>query len=80
MTSQTNQTTQEAEMSAALANRARLGVEKARSKKAPARRRLAKAGKTATKRPPTKAAANRPAKAAESNANAKSPQEDRTAD
>ena len=40
---------------------------KARSKKgASPKKSVAKAGKTATKRPPTKAAANRPAKAAES--------------
>ena len=66
MTSQTNKT-EEAETSASVAEPgAPVASRKARSKKGACQKKsVAKAAKTATKRPPTKAASNRPAKAAE---------------
>jgi hypothetical protein len=68
MTSKTNQTTEEADTSASVAEPgAPVASRKARSKKgASPKKSVAKAGKTAAKRPPTKAAANRPTKAADS--------------
>jgi hypothetical protein len=68
MTSKTNQTTEEADTSASVAEPgAPVASRKARSKKgASPKKSVANAGKTATKRPPTKAGANRPAHAPES--------------
>ena len=66
MTSKTNQTTEEADTSASVAEPgAPVASRKARSKKGTSpKKSVAKAAKTATKRPPTKAAANQPAKVA----------------
>ena len=68
MTSKTNQTTEEAGTSASVAEPgAPVASRKARSKKGASQKKsVAKAGKTATKRPPTKAGPNRTAEAAES--------------
>ena len=68
MTSKTSQTTEEADTSASVAEPgAPVASRKARSKKgASPKKCVAKAEKTATKRPPTKAATNRPTKAADS--------------
>ena len=68
MTSKTSQTTEEADTSASVAEPgAPVASRKARSKKGASQKKsVAKAAKTATKRPPAIAAANRPAKAAES--------------
>ena len=68
MTSETNQTTEEADTSASVAEPgAPVASRKAGSKKgATPKKSVAKSGKTVTKRPPPKAAANRPVKAAES--------------
>ena len=68
MTSKTNQTTEEADTSASVGEPgAPVASRKAGSKKgASPKKSVAKAAKTATKRPPTKAAANRPTKDADS--------------
>ena len=75
MTSQTNQTTEEADTSASVAEPgAPVASRKTRSKKGSSpKKSVAKAGTTAAKRPPTKAAANQTAKAAESKRTPKAP-------